>query len=540
MVKFDRAKFYQLVASFEFKVFVCMFLGSILVDTVSEYTTSFNGATCGYVKNDEGAAGLAEVAVRLNLLKVGEQYDASSLKFPVLLFKYTDRENFTNIPTLDEFRKYYTTDGPKFGNKLIDSDNNKFRLDVAEGKSLNIDDLYNDYIMLYDSGLKWEPHMRASFNVKRSGLYCAYIGSPNVDGPDRAIMLGIGFKNSFGDLNYYAHLLSSQMKYFVVIGSVMAFYLHYYSQRFINQGDSCFSFRSISSISLCIKRLFTGIVLLNIFSLISFNIPSSEFIKTVLLGTVFSSSKMLEISIYATILNFALGYGIITAINSKLHMKEPSIKRYSLLTQLGMFLIIKGMSSANFLNAFNNSYSARLFSNKVIDLFFAVFQLLPVVWIGLILSNFKITNMTMVNTRDIQYLKPFNLSLICLNVSPVISATVTSFLFKTSFMQVLLFNPLFDIPASITSFKVVYFDLINTSVTEVAKLDPNLNLASIWSQQLTIYVNVIFLFFMWIKDNKGLLYVIEDAEAKYEPLDSDIKEAEQKEAEEDESEEIHA
>ncbi|KAK6462726.1 hypothetical protein DFJ63DRAFT_313855 [Scheffersomyces coipomensis] len=525
MVKFYRAKFYQLVASFEFKVLACLFLGYLLINGISIYTSSFNGATCAYVKNDESATGLAEIAVRLNVLNVNENYDATTLKFPVLLFKYTDRENFTNIPTLDEFRKYYKSDDIEFGDDLIDSDH-KFRLDVAKGKTLNEEELYNDYVMLYNSSFKGEPHMRASFKVKRSGLYCAYIATPAIDGPKRIIKLGIAFKNSFGDLSYYSHLLSSQMKYFVAIGSVLAVYFQFYTQRFRNQRDSEAGSKLIP---VTIIRLVTMKVFLDMFSLICFYASNYENIFNALFDLVSHWNSILNLLTYCFIYSIVSVYGPLCAITTKFDFNDPVPRIWGILSALGVLL------TEEFRDTFKNSYTARLFSDKETDLLFISSQLVPIVWKVFIVASFRRTKKAMLINNDTQYLKPLKHSLAFLIISPIIFTALTSFVFKTSFMQVLLFNPLYDIPATIKSFKVVYFDLVNTSVTEVAKLDPNLNLASIWSKQLTIYANAIFLFFMWIKNNKGLSYVVEDFEAKYEPLDGDVNESEEEEAEE-----IHA
>ncbi|KAK6462727.1 hypothetical protein DFJ63DRAFT_313856 [Scheffersomyces coipomensis] len=526
MVKFDRAKLYQAVTSFQFKFIVFYCLGIFLIYP-SFTTTNFNGATCAYVKNEEGAVGLAEVAVRLNVLKVNEQYDASTLKFPVLLFKYTDRENFTNIPTLDDFRKYYESEDIEFGDDLINSDH-KFRLDVAEGKTLNEAGLYNDYIMLYNSSFKGEPHMRAGFKVKRSGLYCAYIATPAIDDPSKGLMLGIAFNNSFGELSYYAHLLSSQMKYFVAIGSVLAVYFQFYTLRFRNEGDSYFSSKSISSVSLSVTRLFSLKVLFEILPLIGFNTSNHEIVSSIFLAIGIIYNALFNIYIYSGILNVALGYGVITAINLKHVLKDPMVQKYIALIVVTIFVTFSGVLNYGGPNIFNNSYSARLFSNKMTDLLFISAQLLPIVWKVLILASFRRTKKTMIN-NDTQYLKPFKHSLAFLIVSPIIFTALTSFVFNASFIQVLLFNPLYDIPATIMRFRLVYFDVVNTGVSEVTKFDPNLNLASMWSQYLTFYANAIFLFVMWVKNNKGLLYVVEDVEAKYEPLDGDVKEEEENE-----------
>ncbi|KAK6462728.1 hypothetical protein DFJ63DRAFT_313857 [Scheffersomyces coipomensis] len=528
MVKFDRLKVYNFVTSFRFKFTVYFLLVASLIIGSVVYTTSFNGATCAYVKIEEGAASLAEVAVRLNVLEVNENYDATTLKFPVLIFKHSDRENFTNIPTLDDFRKYYESDDIEFGDDLIDSDH-KFRLDVAEGKTLNEDELYNDYLMLYNSTLKGKPHMRASFKVKRSGLYCAYIATPAIDGPKRALLLGIAFKNSFGDLSYYAHLLSSQMKYFFGIGIVIAVYFQFYTLRFRNERDSYFSSKSISSVSLSIIRLFTLKAFLDIFQLIGLNTSNHEILSISLLSIFVMYNTILEIYIYSGVLDVALGYGTIVAINNKSHFNEPIVMKYTALTSITIFVTLSGMVNYGGPNLFSNSYSARFFSNKTMDLLFISAQLLPIVWKVLILASFRRTKKAMLNNNDIQYLKPLKHSLAFLIVSPIIFTALTSFVFNTSFIQVLLFNPLYDIPATIMRLRVVYFDLVNTSVSEVIRFDPNLNLASMWSQYLTFYANAIFLFVMWVKNNKGLLYVVEDVEAKYEPLDGDVKEEEENE-----------
>ncbi|KAK6462723.1 hypothetical protein DFJ63DRAFT_170417 [Scheffersomyces coipomensis] len=515
---FDRLNLYQFITSCQNKPGACFFFGTIFFLMISSYTSNFNGATCGYVKNDKGTVGLAEVAVRLNVLKVNEQYDAATLKFPVLVFKYTDRENFTNIPTLDVFRKYYESDDIEFGDYLINSDH-KFRLDVAEGKTLNEDELYNDYLMLYNSTLKGKPHMRASFNVTRSGLYCAYVATPPLHGAKKTIKLGIGFKNSFGKFSYYAQLLSSQLKYFFITTSLILTCICYDHHRFTKQGVSV-NFDSISRIFGMVMSYFAAKIIFNIISVICLY-SSNEFSDFSLKMNYISNVSLLFIT-YDSILRAALGYGTISAINFETFVPvnlSASVLLSFFLSFIEMVLV----------DPFDNSSSSILYSSWFKDILFISAQLLPTVWKVVIVACFNRTKKIMILKGQTRYLNPLQQSILFVIVSPIICAGITSKMFNTNFKKVLLFHPLYDIPATIMKLRVVYFDVLNTSVSEVGKLDPNLNLASIWSEALNIYANVIFIYFTWFKDNKGSLFVIEDVEAKYEPLDVKEKEKEENE-----------
>ncbi|KAK6462722.1 hypothetical protein DFJ63DRAFT_313851 [Scheffersomyces coipomensis] len=474
-------------------LYLAIFIGQLVLRAVNWYVpTEFNGATCAYIKNDDTKSKkVGNINIAVEYLTLKDKSDSLELDLPVLIFKYTDRTNFTNIPTLDEFRKHYHTPDVKFNEDLINFNDNKFNLHLVEDEILNENHILNDH-------LHYNPQLTQTsvinFKVKRSGLYCAYVAVP----PNaKNVELSTHFENSYGQLSYYQYLHSNLLIYFTIVGGIITIYLNLYIQKFKTKGEGILDRKSISSISNSIVYLFTWKVLFDFILIFALNYlnDSSENNSNSL--SIYGGS--LDNLITNAIVLSAWGYGIIT--NKTDDTKD---RLHSLVMVSSMLLVITAFVADDYVN-FPAHFTSKQYLELIYSLSFAIKELIPALSIILIPIGFYKTQKAMVDKKDTQYLNPLKYSLLFLLISPFIVTSITSLIFNVDYIQLWLFNSTYDLVSSINSLKIVFFDVLDPTVSEISRLDPNLNLASIWSQYLTLYANVIFLFFIWVKDNKGLL-----------------------------------
>ncbi|CAI5758281.1 unnamed protein product [Candida verbasci] len=427
-------------------------------------------------------------------------------KIPTLIFKYIDLVNFTNIPIIEEFHQLYPNEKPTLYKNMIKD--GKFNVDAAEGYKVDDGKFYNG-----DSTVK--------FTVPDSGIYCIYIAPDK----DKEFSIPVVFKNSYGNLPYSYYMIYSQLKWFILISIALFAYLLNYILKF-KVGDD---FKNLDSISVISKGIIFLIlapaILVSIVQWINF------FLKNWFVESCSQSFFMDLLSFLTELVNhcfnaytsfivllFSMGYGVIYYHNGNSHhyrmFPQKSLNRVASLLFLNilvMFLYSIAISLQNnkpyVVGIYNSPQQTTNQPGPLALILAGLNSLFAIIWFVLTIVFYFKTKKTIAkfppapneeNTEKVG--KAFKRSILALFVLPFVV-----FLVGGIILGVLMTNQLKDIPEypSNTERELLYQSVLEFMLLE--KFMNKLILPSIWSAWLYFILLVGSIFFIWIKDNNGLI-----------------------------------
>ncbi|KAK6461118.1 hypothetical protein DFJ63DRAFT_216851 [Scheffersomyces coipomensis] len=538
--------------------------------------TNFNvqGASCNLVKKISNSRSDAYISLYVDSISVLDQSVLATLKFPILIFKYTDIKNFTNLPIYSEYSTLYKSDKAQLYQDLIDFEANKFILKPSGNGNteFNEHDIYNDYITLDNKTPEEEKkdgepdnfdHIDIYFPIERSGLYCIYIAPP-IDKSITDMSVPIQFQNSYGYLSYVFYLVYTQTKYIILISCVMFGYLLNYILQF--KIDS--QFNNMNSISLISRVLIfytlLPFIFLNFLKLLTYylqNSFSNYYILNWLANFTVFLDQAYQIVIRFFILLFSMGYGVIyyhngNSKNYRMMPEKAISKAFTMLiinlVLLALFTFIDVNSFVSSPYKFQQPSSVGKGSNnyKFIAVFHSILSFVvgiyPFAWVILsvinyfktkkIISKFPINSTANSNTSE-KIMTAFKRSILVIFILPLVAGLLTGFYLVYSIVKSI---PLPSNPNDKIEMENYQTQLIEASLSNSSNL-----LFIIWSQTLEYFLMIGLMYAIWIRDNTGIILdpnandPIEYADAsQYDITDDEEEDDEDDDDEEDDEDDF--
>lgn len=489
-----------------FTIFLSFLLPLIYgLDSEPTILNSKSGAICSRVKQHKGKGSIKVYGTKLS----------QDIKIPTFIFHYIDLLNFTNIPRVEKYyQDYPNNDLP---NDLFLDD--KFNIIPNKKSQFDSAKIYNGYI---DSTKDVE------FIVPQSGIYCVYIGELNDDNNKKDVEVPVDFKNSYGNLDYPSYMFYWQLKYTIFFSIVLFGYLFNYILRFKIGED----FKNLDSISVISKAIIFWVliphIMLNIYYwiLLAFKnnfISSSQNSFFVNWATFFSEFIVQAYGIYThgLLLLFSMGYGVIYYHNGDSHHYRMFPQKtftkilvflfiYLIITYLYLLLMNHPSEKYPFLAGFGNLSLADDKSSKWSSIFGGLSGLFSLILFILTMYNYFQTKKTIAkfppssNDSDStqKVVSAFRKSILIFLVLPIVIVLIGAIIgginmFKKLSDINLPTPPSSDIPVEDYQSVINFYALENTFGTLVEPI-----LISSW---IYFFTAVISIFFIWIKDNNGLI-----------------------------------
>lgn len=431
--------------------------------------------------------------------------DVIDKKIPGLIFHYPDIVNFSSVPILEEFTQLYPNNKDHLYKKML-NDEGKFELDAAKGYS--VDDL-KYWSGVIDKDVK--------FAIPTSGIYCVYIAPDQEKKTD--FKLPVVFKNYYGNLNYVEYLIYSQLKYVIALAVVLFAALFNYILRFKVGKD----FQNMDSISVISKTIILLIlapfIVVYVFDwfvlLLRNNFERSDqksFILSVLrFFSQFGDGLYNSFTSYAILL-FSMGFGVIYYYNGNSQnyrlFPQESMKKITafffvnIVVLLLYFLSLQGTSDNYLVGVQQNAYGG-----KFIVLMGALTSLFSVSYFVLsIIFYFKTkkTIATFPPASDAEStdktVSAFNKSFFVILVLPFITGFLAAIIAGVFMVKAAGNVP--DYPQHTDR------DLIYQSALTILMYENSFKgilLPLVWSSWIYFFSLIISIFFIWIKDNNGLI-----------------------------------
>ena len=457
------------------------------------------GVICGPISQRKGKG----------YIKVDGSKLPQDFKLPTLIFHYTDLLNFTNLPNVEKYFDDYAKH--QISDSLFDDDKSKFNLKVASDFQIDDAKLYNGYI---------DTNKNVEYIVYDTGIYCVYIGKLE----DKKIDIPVVFKNSYGNLTYIEYTIYSQMKYFIVLAIILFIYLLNYILKFKVGKD----FKDLDSVSVISK----AVIFLVLFPFILVN--SYMWIGSFLENNFFDTSKdsmlmnlakqgaqFLSIAFntytICILLLFSMGYGVIYYHNGNSH-RYRLFPHQTFVRIVGFFvtnlvviyiylLLLNGSKSDTpFLTGFDQLEPPSS-GSAVLNLFAGLTGLFSITWFILIVYFYFKTKKTIShfppnpNDEDStqRVVLAFKRSILIILILPIIVMFIAGLITASRVVRGIA-DSLPDYPSGDT----VNFD----SVIRMLALEKSMEVAVLpllISNWIYFFSAVIGLFFIWIKDNNGLI-----------------------------------
>ncbi|KAK6205168.1 uncharacterized protein RJT21DRAFT_13659 [Scheffersomyces amazonensis] len=476
---------------------------------VNDY--DINGASCGLVKKISGSKDPAFIHAYVDNLYTTDESLIPTLKFPIIIFKYTDIANFTNLPTFTKYDSLYKEDKAELYKDLVDFETNKFKLDLAKDAQFNEADIYNDYITLDNKDDS--EHIDVIFPVERSGFYCVYIAPPT-DQSLTSVTIPVTFKNSYGNLGFTYYLENTQRIYVIIIACVFFGYLLNYILQFKVDDD----FKNLNSVSLISRVLVFFVVLpyifLNIYLWFIFfllNRISESYLLNVLANFGIALGSTFQVVLNYFTLLFAMGYGVIYYHNGNsknyrmMPQKSLSHASYLLIANLVLliafiFLDINAVKANPFVNNRTDVENSKFVTRAHSALGF-ILSIISFLWLILSIVNYfktkKIISKFPTGTND-KLITAFRRSILVIFVLPV-------FIFFLS-VGVLIYKLLHNIKLPTQGVSDLEMEVFQIKIMETSLLESSGLLFVIWSEKLTFFLTIGLMYAIWVKDNTGVIY----------------------------------
>ncbi|KAI5952389.1 hypothetical protein KGF54_003256 [Candida jiufengensis] len=489
------------------------------------------GVLCSPIQSKPNKPSKSYIKLKTQHLK----YEDNLQSIQALIFHYPDIVNFTAIPTLEEFAQLYPNE-KKVLYKTMLTDDHKFNVNAESG--------YN-----VDKTKFWEGELSSKndvvFKISQSGIYCVYI-APILEN-DQKEKLGavdfkvpIVFKNYYGNLSYPMYLIYSTIKYVVVISIIMFIVLFNYILRF-KIGENFQNLNSISVISKGILFLILApFICLDIFQGFVFwcinNFLETDS-KSFIMSTLFFINETID-SIYSSFRNyvvllFAMGFGVIyyyngNSNNYRLFPQESfrkitaflfiniialivnNILNYLFLSQdyqiVGLFSTMGSpASTTSGFDTNDNNNNFLMLSNTIVSLFQLCWFVLSVIFY----FKTKKTIATFPSASDPdsnqKVVSAFRKSFFVIMVLPIITAIIGGLI--SGILTLRSFSNVPDFPQNSNR------DLVYQSALMIIMLENSLGkfiMPIVYSTLFYYFTLILSIFFIWIKDNNGLIYSEDD------------------------------
>lgn len=511
------------------------------------------GASCSPIKYTPNSKLQASISLEIEEAAVAKKDSKKDLKIPVLIFRYTDILNFTSIPPVDEYfydYEYFYGSAPAkekeaFLKDLVNFDQNKFILNLEKGNKLHKDRIFNDYITPDPKDTK---HSKATLPIYESGVYCVYIAPPtNID--IKELTIPLNYQNSYGYLPYTEYLIYTQYKYIIAIGLVLAGYLFNYILN-VRVGKD---FKNLNSISIISKAvifyLLVPIVLIFIATwFVCFiqnrYVPSGRHagIFKLLKMTLTWAEYNYLILLRFFLLLFAMGYGVIYYHNNG-HKNYRELPARSMNKAVSLLIINVGMFSVReFLDYFGESIQSAMygavFSGDVahinphlnLSFIFIIHQVLnigcevfPFIWFVITLVHYFKTKKTIakfpplstdsdesINANE-RVLKSFRQSILIIFVLPIVLGFILGFIIAYHMIN----SHAYDFDGfDFNGRESIALLVLEIKALEILTFDKFTILPAVWISILNVYLIIILLYVIWIRNNNGL--AMDDGNGGYE------------------------
>ncbi|KAI5949487.1 hypothetical protein KGF57_004697 [Candida theae] len=426
-------------------------------------------------------------------------------RIPGLIFHYPDIVNFSSVPILEVYTQLYANNKDHLYKQML-TDDGKFKLDAAEGYSVDDSKYWSGVI---DKDIK--------FAVPTSGIYCVYV-APDQEKPFD-FSLPIKFQNHFGNLNYTEYLIYSQLKYVIALAIVLFAALFNYILRF-KVGKDFQNMDSISVISKAIVFLiltpFIAVYIFDWFVLLLRNNFEASYQTSFVLSVLRFFSRLGDslynaFTSYAVLL-FSMGYGVIYYHNgNSQHYRlfpQESMKKITALFFLYLVVVVLyclslQSTSSNHLVGVQHNTPNGTFSSVVaalVSLFGLSFYILSVIFY----FKTKKTIAAFPPASDAEstdkIVSAFRKSFFVILVLPIITGFLAGVI-----AGIFLVNAAGNVPDFPQH---TDRDLVYQSALTVAAFENSFKgvvLPIVWSNWLYFFALIISIFFIWIKDNNGLI-----------------------------------
>ncbi|KAI3405252.2 hypothetical protein KGF56_001944 [Candida oxycetoniae] len=442
---------------------------------------------------------------------------ASQKQIKGLIFHYYDIVNFTSVPILEVFAQLYPKEKKNLYGQMLKEDGS-FNLDPAEGYNVDKSKIWSGSI---DKEVKFE--------IPSTGIYCVYIAPPadtdeDEDQAQAQFKIPVVFKNSYGNLSYTYYLIYSLLKFSIPAGLVIFAGLFNYVLRFKIGKD----FQNMDSLSVISK----AVIFLVLCPLIAVSILQwfvfflvNNFLETCQKSFIinflsfvaqFASMSFHVFVAYMTLL-FSMGFGVIYYYNGNSRnyrlFPQQSFRKISGFLFLNIVLLFVllvmnsfiGSKNTNYLigigdSTVNNKNSFVGFITLLAGLFSLVWVILPMVFY----FKTKKTIATFPPAPDAEstdkVVSAFRKSFLVIYVLPILTAILAGAIVGVLSAQYMLNMPQF--PPN-TERALVYASaqamwIIENSLKSV--MLPLFTTSLFYS-----FGFIIILFFIWIKDNNGLI-----------------------------------
>ncbi|KAG5419344.1 hypothetical protein I9W82_003111 [Candida metapsilosis] len=431
--------------------------------------------------------------------------DVIDKKIPGLIFHYPEIVNFSSVPILEVFTQLYANNKDHLYKQML-NDEGKFKLDAAEGYSVDDSKYWSGVI---DKDVK--------FAIPTSGIYCVYIAPDQEKEFD--FKLPIVFKNYYGNLNYVEYLIYSQLKYVIALAIILFAALFNYILRFKIGKD----FQNMDSISVISKTIillilapFIAIYIFDWFVLLLRNNFETSCQKSFILSVLrffsrFGDSVYNAFTSYAVLL-FSMGFGVIYYHNgNSQHYRlfpQESMKKLTAFFFLNIIVLffyalsLQGTSTSHLVGIQQNTLDSKFTAliGGLASLFGLSFYVLSVIFY----FKTKKTIATFPPAADAEstdkIVTAFNRSFFVILVLPMITGLLAGIIAGIFMVKSVGDAP--DFPQH-TDRDTVYQSAMAILVYENSF--KGILLPIVWSNWLYFFALIISIFFIWIKDNNGLI-----------------------------------
>ncbi|EGW32844.1 uncharacterized protein SPAPADRAFT_49780 [Spathaspora passalidarum NRRL Y-27907] len=484
-----------------------------------------NGVICSPVVQSKSMK--AHIHLYVDTIDTKDSSIIDSLRFPVLIFRAPYVYNFTNIPSPELYYDSYISNKAELYKDILDTKNAKFKLEPFEGFNIDQEKVWNDFITLDHKIKEEEKHVDVDFVVPESGIYCVYIAPPHDQGITD-IRVPVQFKNEYGNLLYNEYKVYSQLKWVVLFGIVLFAVLFNHILKLIGK-----DFKNMNQLSIISKGIifyilgpFVTVTAFQWFCLFITNHFNSSSSGSILLS--FSKLVNAWFNIYTqfVFLLFTMGYGVI-------YYHDGQSPQYRMFPKK-QFSRIFGLFIANLVVIFLLSFldvtssktqyfhgivggvevnestpSMRVLIagalNLVILLFALFWGIAPIVYYfktKKLIASFPPTGSESNYTERV--VKSFRLSIWIILGLPIVIVFVVVYFSVEKLQNAQNSIPVLPTPTSELR-EIVYNSAMKFWNYEILELQPSVFLGIVWSSWAYSFVLVISVFFIWVKDNNGLI-----------------------------------
>lgn len=477
-----------------------------------------NHEACRLISKDTSGA----ATMHLYIDSIYSTSEIEKIKIPILIMRAADTDNFT----LD-----YVFEGERLPyEKLIDDETTTFKLETKkDAPKIDQSRLLNDYMVADPRDGNNHEHVDIIFDVPESGIYCALIAIPDNSGLSK-LEVAISAVNSHGLLDFAGWVIYKQLIYGILMGLGLVAYLIYYILRF-KVGNN---FQNLNSVSLISKgiifRVLIPLQLLLIVRWFLFFVsnhyaPSEHKLLALFNGLLLWADACFNVYIHFCILLFAMGYGVIYNIGKGLssYNKIPySSFRLAKVLLIGNLanLTLSFLFQASGMSEYNKLHFTELVLESsmgggsfqiLIWLLLVISGIFPIVWLIVSLSHYFKTQKLIANfpgngndagEREVassRTSKCFKRSILVIFVMPIFVFTMTCIVLVVGMLRKSSLNFSFEQDGKIENSGEI------VRLMEYAALDARIYKSMIWSLLLEVYGSVALLYFIWIKNNNGLV-----------------------------------